>query len=52
MLGLIPGRKRNQVRIGEHSEADRQKLPLFNRLTGVRHIDETAGEVVDWAWKR
>ena len=52
MLGLIPGRKSNQPRVGEQSEAARQKLPLFNRLTGVRHIDETAGAVVGWAWKR
>ena len=52
MLGLIPGRKSTQPRVGEQSEAARQKLPLFNRLTGVRHIDETAGVVVDWAWKR
>ena len=47
MLGLIPGRKGKQARGVERAEAARSKLPLFNRLAGIRHIGATAGAVVD-----
>ena len=52
MLGLIPGRKGKNARGVERAEVARSKLPLFNRLAGIRHIGATAGVVVDWAWKR
>lgn len=47
MPRLIPGRKGKNARGAERAEVARSKLPLFNRLAGIRHIDEAAGAVVD-----
>ena len=49
MLGL--GRKGKQAK-GDQTEEGKSKLPLFNGLAGVRHVDDEAAVVVDWAWKK
>ena len=33
------------------SEAGR-KIPVLNRLTMIRHVDEIENVIVDWAWKK
>ena len=52
MLGMGTRRNGQTETSGQRAAKAKQKLPLFNRLTSIRHIDEDGGAVVDWNWKR